>query len=195
MRAGAAGQRGVTLIEVMIALTVLGVLMTLAIPSFTGFLRNQKIKNAADTTLDGLNLARAEAIRRNALVRFQFVSSLTSSCAISTTSLNWIVSLSSPAGACDSAPGGTNVIQAKSANEGTDGVTVSANGGGAIVFSGLGRVSGTGITQIDFSFPGGGTCQHAGGEMRCMRVIVSTSGAPKMCDPKVTDTTDPRYCS
>lgn len=41
-------QRGVTLIEVMIGLTVLGVLLTLAIPSFTGFLRNQKIKNAAE---------------------------------------------------------------------------------------------------------------------------------------------------
>lgn len=128
-------------------------------------------------------------------MRFQFVSSLTASCAISTSSLNWIVSLATPAGACDSAPGGANVIQAQSAKEGMEGVTMSANGGGVITFTGLGRVQGTGITQIDYSFPGGGTCQHAGGEMRCMRVIVSTSGAPKLCDPKVTDATDPRICS
>jgi type IV fimbrial biogenesis protein FimT len=55
-------QRGVTLVEVLIGLAVIGVLLSLALPNFATFLRNTEIKNAAETTLSGLNLARAEAL-------------------------------------------------------------------------------------------------------------------------------------
>jgi len=195
MRAGATMQRGVTLIELMLGIAIFGILMTLAIPAFTQFLQNQKMKNAAETTMHGLTLARGEAVRRNQSIRFQFVSTLTSGCALSSSDLNWVVSVSDPTGACDAPPGGGNIVQVKSAREGTEGVAMAATGGSSITFTGLGRVSGAGITQIDFTFPGGGTCQHAGGEMRCMRVLVTTSGAAKICDPKVTDNTDPRICS
>jgi hypothetical protein len=30
--------------------------------------------------------------------------------------------------------------------------------------------------------------------MRCLRVVVSSSGSVRMCDPAVTDATDPRAC-
>jgi hypothetical protein len=30
--------------------------------------------------------------------------------------------------------------------------------------------------------------------MRCMRVVVSTGGQVRMCDPQVLDATDPRVC-
>ena len=94
MRAGT--QRGVTLIELMIGIAVFGILLSLAIPAFTQFLQNQKIKNAAETTMHGLTLARGEAVRRNAAIRFQFVSDLTSGCALSASALNWVVSVSDP---------------------------------------------------------------------------------------------------
>ena len=200
MRAAIPPQRGVTLIEVMLGLAILGILLTLAIPSFTQFLQNQKIKNAAETTLQGLNLARTEAVRRNASMRFQFVSALTSGCALSATAMNWVVSQADPSGACDTAPSPTgNIVQVKSANDGTQGVTMAAtpSTGTTIVFTGLGRVSSAGFTQLDFSFPGGGTCQKDGGTMRCMRIIMSTSGSSKVCDPQLTVNTpqvDPREC-
>jgi type IV fimbrial biogenesis protein FimT len=193
-------QRGVTLIEVAIGLAIIGVLLSLALPNFATFLRNTEIKNAAETTLSGINLARAEAVRRNASVRFQLVNSLTSSCALSSSSLNWVVSLDDPAGKCNVAPSDSTApraIQAKSGQEGTKNITVSTTGGSTVIFNGLGRVSGSGITQIDFSNPLGGACEHVDStsSMRCLRVLLTTGGQAKLCDPKVTDATDPRYCS
>lgn len=195
-------ERGLTLIELAIGLAIFGVLMALALPNFTVFLRNTEIKNAAETTLSGINLARVEAVRRNASVRFQLVSDLTSACALSASSLNWVVSLDSAAGKCDIAPSDTTAprtIQSKSVLEGTRNVVVSATGGSTIVFNALGRVSTAGITQIDLSNPAGGACEHvvSDGPMRCLRVLVSAGGQVKLCDPQVplsTPPVDPREC-
>lgn len=193
-------QRGVTLIELMIALVLLALLLFLALPNFSTFLQNTQIRNAAETTLAGLELARAEAIRRNAPVRFQLVSDLTSGCSLSATALNWVVSIDNPAGACDEAPSETvppQIVQKKSRLDGTANAVVGTIGGAAIVFNGLGRVSGAGITRLNFS-NASGTCEHldaTNGTMRCLSILVSTGGQTKLCDPKVTDTTDPRHCT
>ncbi len=195
-------QRGVTLIELAIGLAIFGVLLMLAMPNFTSFLRNTEIKNAAETTIAGITLARTEAVRRNVSVRFQLVSDLTSSCALSTSALNWVVSQDSAAGLCNVAPSDTTTprtIQSKSSQEGTRNVVVAATGGSTIVFNSLGRVSTAGITQIDLSNPVGGDCEHvvSGGAMRCLRVLVSTGGQIKLCDPQVpvvVPQVDPREC-
>ena len=193
-------ERGFNLIELMIGIAIFAALMMMAIPTFTVFLANQKIKNAAETTIAGINIARAEAVRRNAAVRFQFVSDLTSACALSTTSLAWVASISDPTSACNSAPGATaapQIIQAKSASDGTDNIAMTVTGGSTLTFNGLGRVAGAGITQIMFASPTIGNCEHAdaSGTMRCMQISIGTSGSAKICDPKVTDATDPRVCN
>lgn len=64
------GSRGVTLVELIIAIAVLGVLMALAVPSFQ-FVRNvNRLSAAANDFVSGLQLARMEAVRRNARVVF-----------------------------------------------------------------------------------------------------------------------------
>lgn len=194
------GERGVSLIELMIGLAIASILMMIGLPSFSIFLQNTQIKNAAETTLAGITLARAEAVRRNALVRFSLVSDLTSGCVLSTGSLNWIVSQADPTGKCDVAPSETTApltVQKKSGSEGSPNIAVAATGSSAIVFNGLGRPSGAGITQLNFSNVTG-VCEHVdptNGTMRCLRVLISTGGQAKLCDPKVSDATDPRYCS
>jgi type IV fimbrial biogenesis protein FimT len=201
-------QSGVTLIELMIGLAIVALVLFLGVPSFATFLQNTQIRNAAETTLQGLNLARAEAVRLNAPVRFQLVSDFTSSCTLSATSLNWIVSLADPTGLCNVPPEGGNaslagaaapqIVEEKAASEGNPNVAVVVVGGPSAIFSGLGRLAGAGITQIDFSNPAGGTCTYVdavNGKMRCLRIQLSTGGQAKMCDPKVTDTTDPRVCN
>jgi len=199
-RSGGRARRGFTLVEMAIGLAIFGVLLALALPNFTIFLQNSQIKNAAETTLSGLTLAKTEAVRRNVTMRFQLMDSVTDSCAASTTSLNWVVSRDDAAGACATAPSDTTaprIVQVKSAQEGSRNVTVSTTGGSLVVFNALGRPTAAGITAIELKNPTGGTCEHedAAGTMRCLRVEVTTGGAIRMCDPKVTAATDPRKCS
>lgn len=199
-------QAGVSLIELMIGLTIVAFLLFLGVPEFSNFLQNTQIRNAAETTLAGLTLARAEAVRRNAPVRFQLVSDLTAGCAVSTSALNdsnalnWVVSLADPAGACDVDPGDTapQIVQKKSAREGSRNVLVSTTGTPTLTFNGLGRVSGVGgLQRLDFK-SASGICVHVddvNGTMRCLAIMVTSGGSIKMCDPKVGDTADPRHCS
>lgn len=196
--------RGFTLVEIMVTMALFVVLLGLGVPAFMTFILNAKVKNAAETSLAGINLARAEAVSRNTVVRFQMVTNLTSSCANSSTALGWVVSLDSPAGACEIAPSATTtprIVQKQAGTEGTDSISVAATGGSGVAFNGLGRiVSGgtlpTPFTQIDFT-SAQGVCEHAAadGTVRCLRILLSTGGQAKLCDPKVAATTDPRYCS
>lgn len=196
-------QSGFNLIELMIGLAIVTILLVLGLPAFNTFLQNTQIRNAAETTLAGITLARVEAVRRNTTVRFQLVSNLTSGCALSAVSLDWVVSQADPSGACDTAPSDTaapQIIQTKSAREGSSNVRVATAGGSTIVFNALGRVVGAGITTIDFSNTRG-TCENVdpvNGTMRCLRILVSTGGQVKMCDPKVplnSPPVDPRECN
>ncbi|HLB44192.1 MAG TPA: hypothetical protein VJK49_02305, partial [Candidatus Limnocylindrales bacterium] len=82
-----------------------------------------------------------------------------------------------------------------SGTEGTDNVAMATAGGSTVTFNGLGRVTGAAITRIDFSYPSGGTCEDAGGTIRCMAIVVSSGGSLKMCDPKITAAGDARNCS
>jgi len=191
--------RGFTIIELVVTLALFGVLMGLAVPSFTIFIQSTQIRNAAETVMTGIVQAKSEAIRRNTPVRFQFVTTLTSSCALSQSSGSWIVSQDDPAGACDVAPSDTTTPRTYRKQSSADGypkVTVAATSSSSIVFNGIGRIVGTGITQIDFTH-NAMTCEHisSSGTARCLRILISTGGAPKMCDPKVTATTDSRYCN
>jgi type IV fimbrial biogenesis protein FimT len=56
-------QRGVTLIELMIALTIAAVLLGVAVPNFRNFIAANRLSSAAQDFLASLQLARSEAIR------------------------------------------------------------------------------------------------------------------------------------
>lgn len=60
--------RGFTLVELMITLAVAAVLVMLAAPSFTTFVKNNRLTAQANTFVASLNLARSEAIKRGTRV-------------------------------------------------------------------------------------------------------------------------------
>jgi type IV fimbrial biogenesis protein FimT len=177
--------RGFSLIEVIVVVTVLAMALLFAVPGFATFLQNQHIRIAGDAILNGLQVARAEAIRRNLSVQV----------AINVPDTGWTVS--------ESVSG--TVVQSRAHEEGSRNANISTTPAGAttVTFSPLGGVTANAdgslpVTRVDITNPGGGACQtttNAAG-MRCLRILVTGGGSTRMCDPAVPATTppDPRAC-
>lgn len=196
-------QYGVSLIEILIGVAIMGMLFAYGIPSFRDWIQNTQIRNGAEAIQSGLQLARAEAIRRNSQV--QLVGNIDGNS-------NWTVSCVTAIGVdldgdgkidCPGTGTVPNNIQAYTSAEGATNAVVAgvnvpvAAGLPTIVFNGLGRVTPLPAAdiRIDVTNPLGGACVGAGGTMRCLSVLVSAGGQIRMCDPAVAlSPTTPQGC-
>lgn len=89
-------ESGFTLVELMIALTVLGIMIAAALPSLTDLVRDQRIKTATSDVFASLIYARSEAIKRNDRVVLCAANSTIDGCANSSNwAAGWIVFLDS----------------------------------------------------------------------------------------------------
>lgn len=75
---------GFTLNELLVTLSVLAIVATAALPSFTQFIANQRVRNAASDLASAFTLMRSEAVKRN--------TSTTLAADGSTWSSGWVVS-------------------------------------------------------------------------------------------------------
>jgi type IV fimbrial biogenesis protein FimT len=57
--------KGMTIIELMIAILVLGILMGIAVPSFRAYTANSRSASATNGLVTALSLARSEALKRS----------------------------------------------------------------------------------------------------------------------------------
>ena len=200
--------QGFSLIELMIGLAVLSMLLLLGVPAFSTVLQNMKLRSSAENFVAGMQLARAEAVRRNTQVEILLtdddangVNAVTT--AYSPTGRTWIVravsggvlkaldyklgyegegSMSTPA-----------VKMSGSTDAGATPVSSVVFDGFGIGYNGSNGVKATLTAPIVFQFtnPVGGACAPAG-PMRCLNVTVSMSGGKvRMCDPAVNTVTSP----
>lgn len=164
---------GFSLIELMIAVALFGVLATLAVPAYRDMIQNNQIRNAAESIQTGIQLARAEAVKRNTTVRF----------ILDGTNSAWCVSTGT------TCPG---TIQNRVVGEGSStSVTVTPTPAGSLVFNSLGILTsptptaGSGFVELAVA--------HSTTGLRNLRVAVGIGGSSKMCDPALAST-DVRSC-
>lgn len=204
--------RGVTLIELMVVLVVLGLLLIAVMPSMGTWMRNTQVRNTASSLQDGLAQARNEAIRRNAPVRFSLVSladsaTMNNTCAVSATGVSWVVSVRDPAGRCGHTPSvdpdadaadanNPLIVESNAGGVGGRNVVVAARladgsaGGGTVTFDGFGRVvDASPVRFIDVNN------QTAGTDFRRLRIEIHPGGASRLCDMGVSASSDTRYCA
>ena len=72
MSTASSAQRGVTLIELMLVIALLGIVATITLPSFTAFLDRNRLEGAIGALYDDLQWARSEAVKRNQTLQVAF---------------------------------------------------------------------------------------------------------------------------
>lgn len=182
-----------TLIEILVAVAILALVLALGVPSLGTYLQGAKLANATSGYVAALQMARAEAIRRNVPVEFILTETavdtadLANAVAPSTTGRNYVIRASDPT------PAATFLlVEAKAGAEGgggaggTSSITVTGAGGpaafdGRVPFNGLGSTVGDNAYTLDIANPAGGACAPAG-PMRCLRVFVRPGGQIGSCD-------------
>lgn len=194
-------QRGFNLIEALVTLTVLGLLIAMALPSMSDWMHSTQVRTVAESTQTGLQRARAEAIKRNKVVTFWLVSPNTTAspddtCALSSSSGAWVVSLDDPTGHCSTTPsptGAPRIVQTYGPGNAASAITVAglatdgSTAATSVSFNGYGQRVGTGtLAFIDISY--------VDPTARQLRIQISTSGSIRMCDKGVASP-DPRACS
>ncbi|MGH8807889.1 MAG: GspH/FimT family pseudopilin [Noviherbaspirillum sp.] len=177
----ATGARGFTLVELMIGVAVVGILLALAAPSYSTWIQNSRIRNTAESILNGLQLARAEAVSRNAQVDFALVGGS-----------GWRVGCPVVTALCP------ETIQSRPAGEGSSSaVTVATVGGPTIRFNNFGRrvlpdpAGGVAVAAINVDIT---PSVMPAAQTRDLRITIDVGGNVRMCDPNVTSPTDARAC-
>ena len=102
--------RGFTIVELLVTVTVLGIVLMLGLPNMSAWLQNTQIRTSAEAMVSGLQLARTEALRRNRQARFNVVDTLDAGCNLIATGASWVVSMADPSGKCDVDPSDTMTL-------------------------------------------------------------------------------------
>lgn len=175
-----AAQSGISLIEIMVAVAIIGVMFALGMPAYSTWIQNTQIRTAAEAAMSGLQSAKNEAIQRNVTVQLQFPNAANTA---------WNLNLSSER---DRDP----ALRSRAADEGSPNATIAFTPGGAntVTFSSLGRVvpnsdGSPTLTQIDIDNP----TIAVVADRRSLRILIPAGGAIRLCDPKVA-AGDPRAC-
>lgn len=170
---------GFTLIELAVAMSLLGILLALGLPSLSGWVKNAQVRTVADAIQTGVRLAQTEALRLNQ----QVVLSLTNAqpalnAAAVANGKNWSIQTVNQFGKT------AEFVRGGALADVASGVSIS--GPAAICLNSNGRL----VTNAAPGVPGS-ACNAANAEFnvsqtnadRSLRVTVSLAGQVRMCDP------------
>lgn len=162
MPRGRRSARGFSLIELMIAIALLGILLALAMPSFTGTISRTRIDSAASSMSVALATARSEAIKRGRDVAVCKSADSTNCTAAGDWSSGWVVyaTAGTPIKAFDAPSGG--VSMAGDANL-QNAVTFTSSGGTSLAGAGTITVCKTGQVSKVISVAVSGRIRVASG--------------------------------
>lgn len=193
----AASQRGVSLIELMVAVAILAIVVTLGIPSFQQWMLNTRIRTVTESIQNGLRLARNEAAQRSGYVRFQLnsptswqVCLLPASAASAqaaadcSSAISTIQSWNSPSQNTVQVGASTavNTVAESSSSSSVYSSTISGGVPAGVTFNALGRPTAYGsssILRIDAT--AANTSQQS--SSRRLVTTISPGGMVNMCDP------------
>jgi len=174
--------RGFSLIELVVGVAIIAVLAGLGATSYRDWIENTRIRSAAESIQNGLQIARAEAVKRNVQVQFVFTGN-------SAWSVGCVVAVGDGDG--DGADDCPATIQSRSQNEGsTANITVLTNpvAQTSVVFSNLGAAMPVSFTSVDIN-------STAVSGSRALRITIGVGGNIRMCDPAVSQSSsDSRKC-
>lgn len=140
---------GFSLLELLVVITIVGILTTIAVPSLKSLMESQRVRNASFEIFTVLSLARSEAIKRNGHVTVtpSFTSGVLTR--------------------IDIAASGT-VIDSKPAPKGVD-ITLSSSAVGGITYKNTGRAAEANVSfQVDVAGAATPTSH-----VRCIKVTLS----------------------
>jgi type IV fimbrial biogenesis protein FimT len=179
-------QRGFTLIELMITISIATLLLLLGLPTLSTWIQNTKTRTVAENLANGLRLAEVEAARRAHSVNFILTNDAPSYTATPVAngkfwSMSGVAQLTSDTPA-------TLFIQGAQLSGATAGVTVT--GPASLLFNSVGRLSNPGGAVAAVTF----NVQNTQGD-RPLNVTVAPSGQVRLCDPAFTlSNTTPTGC-
>jgi type IV fimbrial biogenesis protein FimT len=168
-------QMGFSMVELAVVMAIISVVSLIAFPSLKDMIGNSQIRSTAESFRNGLQLARAEAVKRNQVINF-----------VLNADNSWRVGCQTVTADCPA------TIVEKPPKEGSSSnIVVTKVGGTTAQFTTFGTkaaVAGQ-LSQIDIDNP-----TLSGTEVKKLRLVLGVGGNVKMCEPAITTIGDSRKC-
>ena len=202
LRHGRATQ-GFTLIELMVTITLIAILVMLAVPAFSTWIHNTKVRTIAESLQNGVRMAQSEALRRNQQVVMSFTNDTNPN--LNPTAVvggkNWsIQTVPSPYVNNNAAEFlGAGILAGVASGVGITGpsAAICFNANGRLLTQQNNTSSATATATTNCAATGAVTFNVSQANSdRPLKVVVQLGGQVRMCDPGLPalSTTSPQGC-